>query len=619
VISPTTRNQFQKHAMTIFRSLTLPRLIVLLSAILAAFASPDVSKAQTATTTTLKASACSTTGCATTLTATVTADAVPVHPGLVLFCKANVLDCADSLPLGQAQLLANGTATIKLALPTGSHSIQAVFQGTKTYGKSQSAAQSVNGTAPPIKTTVTTVNAIGSQPNNPLTPPYTLSSTVSGFSTVSPTGTVSFLDASNNNSLITSATLVPGTPNYVTGLNLSAIPVSILSNVWTAAVGDFNNDGFQDVVVITRFNSATFAPAVLQVLLGDGKGNFTLAPADETSIPLGSLEQIVVADFNGDGKLDIAMPGGSSDHNVYLALGNGDGTFTDAAPTSQPDYPAALYVGDFNNDGLPDLISISAVPSQNEGAGNVIQPMLGKGDGTFTVTPQTYPANFLTSTAGGVLAIADFGGSGNLDIAEEGGQILEGHGDGTFSVGPAVPTIDGTDVTGIAVADFNNDGKPDIVEAGFQSLTYMQGDGNWIFKEFPQQTWSSWPEAQITSLFPVEDFNGNGFLDVAAETDSSVFINQDYALQIFPGSLNSIYGVAFSLGLNPSFPTFGNDSIGSLPLLTDFNSDGIPDLLAFNFDGTEPDYIPPQRMSTATWQQPQQPALSTYPAMATRM
>src|SRR5580698_8571122 len=83
-----------------------------------------------ATTTALQStSACSQAGCVTTLTATVTAGTVLVHPGLVLFCRANVLDCADSIPLGQAQLLANGTATLKLILPASSQSIEASFQG----------------------------------------------------------------------------------------------------------------------------------------------------------------------------------------------------------------------------------------------------------------------------------------------------------------------------------------------------------------------------------------------------------------------------------------------------------------------------------------------------------
>jgi hypothetical protein len=116
-----------------------------------------------------------------------------------------------------------------------------------------------------------------------------------------------------------------------------------VANPVSLAVGDFNNDGNPDVVVVG-------SEAVL--LLGTGTGSFQ--PPTVISPSLASF--IAAGDFNGDGNLDVAIADDGS-NEVLVALGNGNGTFGSLIATPAP-YPGSLYAGDFRNNGLDDLIVV---------------------------------------------------------------------------------------------------------------------------------------------------------------------------------------------------------------------------------------------------------------------
>jgi hypothetical protein len=95
--------------------------------------------------------------------------------------------------------------------------------------------------------------------------------------------------------------------------------------------------------------NSTYPNGTVSVLLGQGDGTFQSA----VNYPAGSYPwSVVVADFNGDGKPDLAVAAPT----VRVLLGNGDGTFQ----TTNISYvagasPTAVAVGDFNGDGFPDL------------------------------------------------------------------------------------------------------------------------------------------------------------------------------------------------------------------------------------------------------------------------
>jgi hypothetical protein len=205
----------------------------------------------------------------------------------------------------------------------------------------------------------------------------------------------------------------------------------------------------------------------VSILLGNGDGTFGAAQ----KFPVGSYPQsVAVGDFNGDGKLDLAVantgPRPFTDSSVSVLLGNGDGSFQAAQKFPVGSYPQSVAVGDFNGDGRLDL----AVAS-----GNVVSVLLGKGDGTFQAA-QNFPAGSSPSS----VAVGDVNGDGVPDLVVTSGtqlsdfitasgtvRVLLGKGDGTFRAFPAghVSYVPGDFVNSVAVGDFNGDGWLDVVTA----------------------------------------------------------------------------------------------------------------------------------------------------------
>src|SRR5882724_720798 len=209
---------------------------------------------------------------------------------------------------------------------------------------------------------------------------------------------------------------------------------------------DFNSDGKPDLVVGFSGNPPTEG---LRIFLGNGDGTFR-AIADLT---MEAVVSIVTADFNRDGKADLATTNGNA---FKILLGNGDGTFQ-----TPVNYPAAhgvgaLAIGDINGDNKVDVV-IAATPDFGVA---LVSTYLGNGDGTFRA-PLEYDAGGPVWS----LAIGDFDGDHHADLAATLGDrpyvnILRGNGDGTFN--PPSGYIVGGIAGGAAVADFNADGKPDL-------------------------------------------------------------------------------------------------------------------------------------------------------------
>jgi len=173
------------------------------------------------------------------------------------------------------------------------------------------------------------------------------------------------------------------------------------------AVGDFNGDHKLDVAV-TRFDGG------MALLLGNGDGTLAAPTVFDVGPEPG---QLVVADFRNDGKLDVAVSDGFA-NAVTLLLGNGDGTF--AAPqrlTVGPSNSAAsdLAVGDFNGDGKLDL----AVIRRQGPPPNKVSVLFGNGDGSFAPF-QAYP---IGGIADQILA-GDFNGDGRLDVVTNDVSVL---------------------------------------------------------------------------------------------------------------------------------------------------------------------------------------------------
>ena len=231
------------------------------------------------------------------------------------------------------------------------------------------------------------------------------------------------------------------------GVFSSPVPFPTGNNPIGLATADFNSDGRLDLAV------ANFSDSTVQVLLGNGDGTFQ---AGISSPATPSPDFVTAGDLNGDGIQDLLVTSHIS-ANIAVLLGNGDGTFQ-APLTNNTLGVSAAAVADFNGDGKLD----AAVPSATNGIGI----LLGKGDGTFS--PVTYYR--LAHRQLSYVTVADLNGDGKLDLAAGAGTgyaaIFHGNGDGTFRIPGFRFTLQPSDLAGaITVADFNNDGRMDLAIA----------------------------------------------------------------------------------------------------------------------------------------------------------
>ncbi|HEY6376298.1 MAG TPA: Ig-like domain repeat protein [Edaphobacter sp.] len=504
-----------------------------------------------------------------TLTATVTASGAAVHPGLVTFCEATEPPCVGLAVVGTAQLTSAGTAALRFIPRVGSHNYIAIFAGTTAYTASISSAQAVTVSPPATLPTTTAITSSGSAGN------YTLRATVvgTGNATLGPTGSVSFIDTTNSNSVLGTATL--GTPTLGHGfVNATGSPIAVGNLPVAAAVGDFNGDGIADLVVANDTDNS------LSILLGNGHGGFSPAPGSPIAVgpnPFG----VVVGDFNSDGVADLAVVNSGST-NVSILLGDGHGGFSPAvgSPVAVGTDPFGVAVGDFNGDGIADL----AVA--NWGSNNVTI-LLGNGSGGFSASGSPVAVG----TRPYAITVGDFNGDGIADLAvanqtSTNVSILLGNGSGGFSSAPGSPVTVGNNPQSLVVGDFNGDGIADLAVTNYLSndMNILLGDGHGGFSSAPGSPVATGAGPNYVA---VEDFNGDGIADlVVANLDAD-------DVSIFLG--NGSGGFALASG--------STVAVGHLPYAVavgDFDGDGIADLAVPNFGANDISILLNQVTQTAT-------------------
>jgi hypothetical protein len=307
--------------------------------------------------------------------------------------------------------------------------------------------------------------------------------------------------------------------------------------------------------------------------------------SDPQALSFYQVGQPIVGDFNGDGKPDVAfseLPSIYAPFSVCISLGNGDGTFRSpscAVPPAQAggssENPGSVVTGDFNGDGKLDI----AVPNVGDGF-NAVSIFLGNGDGTLQAPMLTPAGNTPYSIVTG-----DFNKDGRMDLAvvyrDNKFGILLGNGDGTFQA-PVIVTVPiPTGITlafgAITTGDFNLDGNLDLVLANLSSLSndiyFVAGNGDGSFG-VPQMVTqlSEYPTNDPGSL-PAADLNGDGKLDLVRITISqSTFL---ISASVLLGNGDGTFQAPVDYGLFPASPgiTF------SAPILTDLNGDGKLDIV----------------------------------------
>lgn len=275
------------------------------------------------------------------------------------------------------------------------------------------------------------------------------------------------------------------------------------------AVGDFNGDGKLDLV-IGQGCYVDYCSAFIDFYAGKGDGTFASPIRTLVSDPSGFggpiyLVSLFVADFNEDGKPDVAFNASAGDTEFAdigtIMLSNGDGTFTQRGTFNTGTYEDNVSaVGDLNGDGLPDLV---ATGWSGGGYGFEVSIWSANPNGMYS---QTQEFDNLGYNAQGGAALGDFNGDGKLDLAlggVYGASVGLGNGNGTFQNPAYYQTAN--PVTDIFAVDLNGDGKLDLVTNGICTLF---GNGDGTFTPGPCTNAAQGPMV-------LGDFDTDGKVDVA--------------------------------------------------------------------------------------------------------
>ncbi len=306
---------------------------------------------------------------------------------------------------------------------------------------------------------------------------------------------------------------------------------------------DFNGDGKVDLATVN------FESNNVSVLLGNDLGGFGTA----TDFKIGKNPiSLISGDFNRDGKLDLATANSES-NNVSVLLGNGLGSFGTATNFNVGTNPMSLISGDFNGDSKLDLATA------NFGSHNV-SILFGNGLGSFGAA-----TNFNVGTYPESLICGDFNRDSKLDLAIANSKsnnvsILLGNGLGSF--GTVTNFNVGTYPRSLISGDFNGDSKLDLAIANYGSNTVsvLLGNGLGSFGTVTNFNVGSNPKSLISG-----DFNADGKIDLAITYPNYVSIIIGSGL----GSFGSEYSIFYGGSSNKL-------------ISVDFNNDSVKDIISVN-------------------------------------
>jgi hypothetical protein len=355
-------------------------------------------------------------------------------------------------------------------------------------------------------------------------------------------------------------------------------------------VGDFNRDGKLDVAVLEfpDITEAATVPATVLINLGVPTQQATAS----YTVGLGS-DEILTADFNHDGNLDLAVANAGA-NTVSILLGNGDGTFRPANDIIIGGHPRAIAAADFTRDGFADLAVIDCIP-------NVKCNLLiyrGNASGNLTIWQQIGLPG-APNMAKGLMVTADFNIDGRPDLALVAGNtqamIFTDNASGKLQLRSQFTLPNGSVAGSMAWGSFNHDILPDLVfrvvdicgsSCGFANSAYVflnTGSGAFVLRDR-----IGVHEGAGASLIAVTDVDGDNIPDF-------VTLSQDHSNAFVQYSLNHGDGkfdppvTVFRLPFRPFDPNVSGGFVAPTSLIArDMNFDSRHDIGESSLDiGTE--------------------------------
>lgn len=325
------------------------------------------------------------------------------------------------------------------------------------------------------------------------------------------------------------------------------------NNPGVMVAADFNTDGKPDIAVTTGTG--------LSLLLGSGGGVLS-APTNYPFTPFGS-GALATGDFNMDGKMDLVE---ADWYNTRIILGDGAGhllVLTNMfGDNNFSVYPAAVAVGDLNGDGKADIV----VANTGNPSGRGITVGFGRGDGFFGP-----PTNCALPSTPGDIVLGDLNGDGKLEAAvslqsiytanSNSVCVLTNKGDGTLAVWQYYGASSKDYHYSLKLVDFNGDGKLDMAVLNYnaQSVTIRLNNGNGIFGSANDYPMGFTPNSLVTG-----DFNGDGKVDL--------IIRGGTAARVLSGHGDGSFTIGSKMTVASGATSPGTIAAG------DFDDNGTPDL-----------------------------------------